>query len=89
MEKQHLQHLETRLNELHKSLTTLGDREPVSELINIIHRPGWTTIAEEAFFTGIVDAMHAQAKTLLAMRQVLLSGAAKVALNPQPLPPKA
>jgi len=89
MEKQHIQHLETRLNELHKSMITLGDREPMSELINIIHRPGWTTIAEEAFFTGIVDAMQAQTKTLLAMKQVLLSGASKVALNPQPLPPKA
>lgn len=89
MEKHHATHLESQINELHKNLTTLASQEPVLGLINIIHRPGWTTIAEQAFFTGIVEGMLAQTKTMLAMKQVLLSGAAKVELNPQPLPPKA
>jgi hypothetical protein len=44
-------------------------------------------VAEQAFFTGIVDAMLMQTKTLSALKQVLLSGATKVELNPQPLPP--
>lgn len=89
MEKHHIEHLEKKINELHKSLAALGGQDPVTGLINIIHNPGWTTIAEQAFFTGIVDAMLAQTNTLLALKQVLLSGAAKVELelNPQPLPP--
>ena len=88
MEKNHIEHLEMQLKELHTSLTRLSGEEPVTGLAHIIRKPGWTTPAEIAFFTGIVDAMHGQAKILLAMKQALLSGAAKVELNPQPLPPK-
>ena len=44
-------------------------------------------MAEEAFVTGILDAMLSQTKTLSELKQVLLSGVNKVALNPQPLPP--
>ena len=87
MEKHKIEHLEARINELHKSLTALGDQDPVSGLINIIHNPGWTTIAEQTFVAGIVDVMLAQTKTLSEMKKVLLSGATKVELNPQPLPP--
>jgi hypothetical protein len=38
---------------------------------------------------GILEAMVSQMKTLSVMKRVLLSGAAKVVLNPQPLAPKA
>lgn len=89
MEKHHVTHLESQINELHKGMTSLAHQEPVTALISVIHKPGWTTIAEQAFFAGIVDAMLAQTKILLAMKQVLLNGASKVELNPQPLPPKA
>jgi hypothetical protein len=89
MEKHHTTQLEAQINELHTSLASLASEEPLTELIKIIHRPGWTTIAEEAFFMGILEVMVSQMKTLSAMKQVLLSGAAKVELNPQPLPPGA
>jgi hypothetical protein len=87
VEKHQIEHLEARIHELHKSLTALGDQDPVSGLINIIHHQGWTTIAEQALVAGMVDVMLAQTKTLSEMKRVLLSGASKVALNPQPLPP--
>ena len=87
MEKHQIEHLEARIHELHKSLTALGGEDPVSGLINIIHNPGWTTIAEQAFVAGIVDVMLAQTKSLSEMKRVLLSAAGKVELNPQPLPP--
>ena len=89
MEKHHLARLESRITEVHSDLKSLVEQQPVTELIRIVHQPGWTTIAEEAFFAGLVDSMHAQTKTLLAMKQVLITGAEKVALNPQPLPQKA
>jgi hypothetical protein len=89
MEKHHTTQLEAQINELHTSLARLASEEPLTELIKIVHRPGWTTIAEEAFFMGILEAMVSQMKALSAMKQVLLSGAAKVELNPQPLPPGA
>ena len=87
MEKDHIEHLEKKINELHKSLVALGGRDPVTGLIGIIQLPGWTSMAEEAFVTGILDAMISQTKTLSELKQVLVSGVNKVALNPQPLPP--
>ena len=87
MEKHDIEHLERKIHELHKSLTALRDQDPVTGVITIIHKPGWTSVAEQAFFTGIVDAMLMQTKTLSALKQVLLSGATNVELNPQPLPP--
>jgi hypothetical protein len=89
MEKHHTTQLDAQINALHTSLARLSSEEPLTELIQIVHRPGWTTVAEEAFFMGILEAMGSQTKTLSAMKQVLLSGAAKVELNPQPLPPGA
>lgn len=88
MQKTNVEHLQAQLKELHKAMTRLSSEDPIDGLVSIIHRPGWTTLAEEAFFAGIVDAMLAQTKTLLGMKSALMSGASKVELNPQPLPPK-
>jgi hypothetical protein len=87
MQKHDTEHLVKKINELHKSLIALSGQDPVTGLIPVIHRPGWTTLPEFEFFTGIVDAMVSQTKTLAELKQVLSSGANKVALNPQPLPP--
>ena len=80
-------HIETKLKELHASIQHLAGGETVDSMVSVIHKPGWTTIAEVAFFTGIVDSMTAHAKALSSLKQTLLSAAAKVELNPQPLPP--
>ena len=87
MEKKQAQHIEVQLKELHASFQQLSGGDSVENIISVIHKPGWTTIAEVAFFTGIVDSMLAHTKALAVLKQVLLSGAAKVELNPQPLPP--
>jgi hypothetical protein len=81
-------HIETQLKELHASLQHLSGGDSVDSMVSVIHKPGWTTKAEVAFFTGIVDSMIAHTKALTSLKQVLLSGAAKVELNPQPLPPR-
>jgi hypothetical protein len=80
-------HLETRLKELHTSLQNLSGGDSVDSMVSVIHKPGWTTIAEVTFFTGIVEAMISHTNVLASLKQVLLNGAAKVELNPQPLPP--
>jgi hypothetical protein len=88
MEKHELTHLETLTKELHSSLKALaGDKDLENFLVTIRH-PGFTTPAEFALFRGIVDGMLAQTKTISSLKQVMVSAAAKVELNPQPLPPK-
>jgi hypothetical protein len=88
MQEHEATHLERRLRELHSGVQRLAAEQPVDSLISIIHKPGWTTVAEFELFTGLVEAMIAHTNSLAAMRQALFSGASKVELNPQPLPPK-
>jgi hypothetical protein len=83
----HGRDLEPKLKTLNDAFARLANDGSLEELVEIIHRPGWTTPAEVAFFTGIVDSMIAQAEVLTALRNVLLTAGSKVELNPQPLPP--
>ena len=87
MDKKQASNIETQLRGLHASFQQLSGGDSVESIISVIHKPGWTTIAEVAFFTGIVDSMVAHTNALASLKQALLSGAAKVELNPQPLPP--
>jgi hypothetical protein len=87
LDKKQASHIEAQLKELHSSFQQLSGGDPVENMISVIHKPGWTTIAEVTFFTAIVDSMLAHTKALSALKQALFSGAAKVELNPQPLPP--
>ena len=87
MNKHELTHLETKIMELHATLKNLADGGSFEEFVRIIHKPGWTTVAEAILFIGVVDSMVEQAKAVLGLKQVLLTAAEKVELNPQPLPP--
>jgi len=87
MDKHQASHIEKQLKSLHANFQQMSGGDSFENLITVIHKPGWTTIAEVAFFTAIVDSMVAHTKTLAALKQALFSGAAKVELNPQPLPP--
>jgi hypothetical protein len=80
-------HLETKLKELRGTLTSLADGAGFEQFIRTIHKPGFTTVAEAALLLGIAEAMNEHSKIALQLKQVLISGAEKVELNPQPLPP--
>jgi len=59
--------LEKRVSDLQKNLA--GTDSPT--LINIIHRPGWTTIIDVELAAGILEAMNQQALALSRMRDSL------------------
>lgn len=88
MDKQHIANFESQIKEFNNCLRQLTGGDSLDGLIKVIHKPGWTTIADIAFVGGILDSMVSQARALNFLKQVLLSGASKVELNPQPLPPK-
>jgi hypothetical protein len=88
MDKQQIANFESQIKEFNNNLRQLTGGDSLDGLIKVIHQPGWTTIADIAFVGGILDSMVSQARTLNSLKQVLLSGASKVELNPQPLPPK-
>jgi hypothetical protein len=87
MKKRELERMETRMKELRATLKSLAEGKDFDQLSLIIRKPGWTTVAEVAFLNGLLDSMHEQAKNIATLKQAILSGAEKVELNPQPLPP--
>jgi hypothetical protein len=74
MEKHDVTKLEGRINELSHSLKQLSNDGEMQELLQIIHRPGWTTPAEALLVSGIVDSMVAKTKTLMDLKHTLMAG---------------
>jgi|HubBroStandDraft_6_1064221.scaffolds.fasta_scaffold246827_3 hypothetical protein len=92
--KHDMVHLEERIKALGAALQdavgegSQGHSNTYSaELINITHRPGWTTLVEHAFVLASVEEMIALAHQLAGRKQALLQMSRLVGLNPQPLPP--
>lgn len=59
--------LEKRVTELQKNLAATDS----GNLLNIIHRPGWTTVLDVEFAEGILEVMNQQALALNHMRNSL------------------
>jgi hypothetical protein len=87
MKKSDIARLETKLKSLRADLAKLSDAKPMEEFLQIIHKPGFTTVAEGMLIEAIVASLHAQIRVALEMRASLLNAASRVELNPQPLPP--
>lgn len=73
--------LEKKITDLSKALANLSSEDDLRELIRIIRKPGWTTPAEFILVSGMVDTMAAQVKALSQMKDVLLKGSSKVAIE--------
>lgn len=87
MQQQDLTNVMNSINGLRDQLRSVADDGELEQFLQIIHKPGFTSVAEGVLITGVVSAMVEQAKVLTGMKQVLMSGASRVELNPQPLPP--
>jgi hypothetical protein len=73
-----LKQIELRCGNLIQSLKALAEEKDFTELMSIIHKPGWTTPAEALFVNGLLDSMNAQAKHLAELKRALLAGARAV-----------
>ena len=67
--------LEGRLDLLGDKLASLvGPSQQVGELIPVIHRPGWTTVAELALVAGVVESMIKHTELLGDLHATLMRG---------------
>jgi hypothetical protein len=67
--------LEGRLNLLGDKLASLiGPSQQVGDLIPLIHRPGWTTVAELALVSGLVDSMIRHTELIGDLHATLMRG---------------
>lgn len=87
MQKQELYRLETQIKELIDGIGALVEGGDLEKVLTIIHRPGFTTVAECLLMHAIAESMNMQVKSMLALKQAFVSAASKVEINPQPLPP--
>jgi hypothetical protein len=77
----HVADLEAKINELGMGLRGVGDVSLSEELSTIIHRPGWTTVAEAQLVKAIVEALHVQVGMVKASGQALLQAARQVGVD--------
>jgi hypothetical protein len=67
--------LEGRLNQLSDKLASFSAHsKQVSELIPVIHRPGWTTPAEVTLVSGMVEAMIKHTEVVAELHAALMRG---------------
>jgi hypothetical protein len=74
----HVQRFEKKLRQVKQAVANLPSDGFHEQLIGIIHRPGWTTIAEGMFFETILDSILAQAQNLEQLHQQLMKAAGAV-----------
>jgi hypothetical protein len=67
------QRFERRLREVKEALASLPGDEYHMELIKIVRRVGWTTLAEGIFFDSLVDSILAHTRDLNQLHQRLKS----------------
>jgi hypothetical protein len=65
------QRFERRLREVKEALANLPGDEYYTELLGIVRRVGWTTLAEGIFFDALVDSILAQTRDLNQLHQRL------------------
>jgi hypothetical protein len=70
--------LEERIRATGKSLAQLKTENFTGELLKIIHRPGWTSVAESLFVRHILNAVEQHAKALNQLQQGLLEASRAV-----------
>ena len=75
MEKHELAQLEGAIQGLKTAHATLGSGDSLDELLKIIHRPGWTSIAELAFVRTGLESIRAQTAQLTELTNGLLAAA--------------
>lgn len=78
-----LENLERGISQLDQSLDGLGEDDGLGKLLKIIHRPGWTSVAELTLVSGLVEVMQAQVNMLVRTRDLLLSGSREVGVAPR------
>ena len=80
-DKHDVKPLEGRVKELREGLAKLSEAKDCDEFLALIRKPGWTTVAETALVSGILDGMVAQIKVLAGLKQALMVGSLEVGVK--------
>jgi hypothetical protein len=74
----HIRELDKKITALSDAMAHLGQGTSLKELLKVIRFPGYTTPAELALTTTILDGMQAHVGALARMETALLSASQKI-----------
>ena len=66
-----VQRFERRLREVKQAIASLPGEQYHAELVKIIRRAGWTTLAEGIFFEALIESILAHTRDLQQLHQKL------------------
>jgi hypothetical protein len=72
MSEKNIHQIEQKLSAIKTNLKGIAQDDVFDQLLIIIHRPGWTTLAENAFFETVVDSIDTQVRLLSKLHRDLL-----------------
>jgi hypothetical protein len=78
MEKNTMSQVESHIQTMRTAHAALADTSDLDTLWQIIHRPGWTTIAEGAFLLAALESINTQTQQLATLRENVLGAVEKV-----------
>jgi hypothetical protein len=70
--------LEAKIRRMDENLSKLHSARHAQELLRVIHKPGWTTVAEAALVHALVDSLNAHMDSMHRAHDALLSAARQV-----------
>ena len=68
---EHVQRFERKLREVKQAIANLPGDAYHEELLKVVRRAGWTTLAEGIFFDALVESMLAHTRDLTQLHQRL------------------
>jgi hypothetical protein len=72
MSEKSIQQVARKLSALKTNLRSVAEDDVYDQLLQIIHRPGWTTPAEIAFFETVLNSVDAHTRLLSQLHKDLL-----------------
>jgi hypothetical protein len=74
----HINKLNRRVSEVRDACASQGDAEDFDSIIDIMRKPGWTTLPEVALIHALLDATERTASQLRELRTSLRAGVVAV-----------
>jgi hypothetical protein len=71
----HIARYEKKIQDVRAAVSQLPGEGYYTNLLGIIHRPGWTSIAEGLYFEALVDTIHVHAQQLSELHKRLAAAA--------------
>jgi hypothetical protein len=70
--------LEVKIRRMDENVSKLHSARHAQELLRVIHKPGWTTVAEAALVNAMVDSLLMHMDNVHRAHDTLLSAARQV-----------